>query len=195
MKKKNSVDVNFLTIYGQKRVILLFPHIRCCFFISCLSLFRNCMFSWMLNKYIVILNQIFHVDTNVIVGSPDKSTQFGNVVSYMTPLNVPMGFSTISATQSLSGSLSRWPTVCSAVLWSFFCCCCCFVLFFGKHLSPNNIPPVIVWIGGTVHSNPELAGCETWHLSSPACYNPCGAVERNCHHGHTEWSTLRLKSL
>lgn len=37
-------------------------------------------------------------------------------------------------------------------------------LFLGKHLFPNNIPTEILWIGGTVHSNPELAGCKTWHL-------------------------------
>lgn len=50
-----------------------------------------------------------------------------------------------------------------AFFFSFFLFC--FVLFLVKHLSsPNNIPTEIMWIGGTGRSNPEFAGCETWHL-------------------------------
>lgn len=129
-------------------------------------------------------------------------TPQANCVSYMTPLRVPLGFSTISARlQSLSGSLSRWPTACSGCsvsLFSFFF----FLVLFCPQSNTFLLQIIFplkcgVWSEGlaTVIQSLQDVKPGISSLSSPACYNPGGAVERDRHHGHTELSTLRLESL
>lgn len=151
----------------QTRKTLLTNLFRCCSLIAVLVMFRNSLF--------VKLN--IWCGPHVLkrhCGLPKQVHLFWKLceLQYMTPLRVPLGFSTISARlQSLSGSLSRWPTACSglfceAFFFLFFCFLFCFVFSLVKHLSsPNNISTEMWDVeGGTGHSNPKFAGCETWYL-------------------------------